>query len=773
MKFGKAFKKQKTPEWTEAYVDYNGLKHILQEIRRLKQTKQPPTPFRPAQQRDFSGLNLQARNSHSTGDIEDQVISVNSLQQQNSRKLYNTQFLLSPEEGRENEITFFRKLDDELNKVNNFYKDKVEEVINEASLLNKQMDALIALRTKVMNPHLDASSSPKGLSMGTKNSANSKISSPSRGETAVTEETNLESQVKQSNNGETIGSPFRGEKMVREYGRHSLGILDRVKITNTFESPISTIRGFLMDEKEKNLSFDKDELKEVEERLKNVFSEYYKKLQLLKNYSFMNLSAFSKILKKYEKITSRSAARSYMRMVDNSYLGSCDEVTDLLDRVEATFIKHFAKANRREGMKFLRPKQKTEKHRVTFFAGFFSGFAIALLIAVSLLIEAKRLIDQKDGNLYINNILPLYSFYAYIVLHMLLYAANMYFWRRYRINYPFIFGFKQGTELGHRDVFLLGNGLAMLALATFLVHLYMKMNSGAADHKKYAEFIPLGLITVVFIIMFCPFNIIYRSSRLFLIKCVYRCICAPLYKVTLPDFFLADQLTSQIQAMRSFEYYICYYTHGNSQGRNKCNSHDVYTVFYFIVAVVPYWLRFLQCVRRLLEEKDFIHGCNGARYFSTIIAVVIRTTFELRKELTWKVLAIVSSAIATIMNTYWDILVDWGLLQKKSKNLFLRDKLVLSHKSVYFAAMVLDVLLRFAWLQLILPFDLHSLSGTTTLTTFSCLEIIRRGMWNFFRLENEHLNNIGKYRAFKSVPLPFSYYDDESDDGDDGDDKDD
>ncbi|GKG04420.1 hypothetical protein Tco_0314807, partial [Tanacetum coccineum] len=24
-------------------------------------------------------------------------------------------------------------------------------------------------------------------------------------------------------------------------------------------------------------------------------------------------------------------------------------------------------------------------------------------------------------------------------------------------------------------------------------------------------------------------------------------------------------------------------------------------------------------------------------------------------------------------------------------------------------------------------------------------------------LENEHLNNVGKFRAVKSVPLPFSY----------------
>lgn len=33
------------------------------------------------------------------------------------------------------------------------------------------------------------------------------------------------------------------------------------------------------------------------------------------------------------------------------------------------------------------------------------------------------------------------------------------------------------------------------------------------------------------------------------------------------------------------------------------------------------------------------------------------------------------------------------------------------------------------------------------------------------RLENEHLNNVGKYRAFKSVPLPFNY--DENEDEED------
>jgi hypothetical protein len=44
-------------------------------------------------------------------------------------------------------------------------------------------------------------------------------------------------------------------------------------------------------------------------------------------------------------------------------------VNGLLERVEATFIKHFANSNRREGMDSLRPKAKREKHSVTFFSG--------------------------------------------------------------------------------------------------------------------------------------------------------------------------------------------------------------------------------------------------------------------------------------------------------------------------------------------------------------------------------------------------------------------
>ncbi|XP_025886872.2 phosphate transporter PHO1 homolog 10 isoform X2 [Solanum lycopersicum] len=769
MKFGKLFKREMVPEWIEAYVDYTGLKHILQEIRRFKESKQPQTPAtsldqRLALYRNFSGLNLQG-GVQNTGDIENQVIAVNTVPHENYRKFYQTKFLASPE-GAENEIIFFDKLDHEFNKVNTFYKDKVDEVMREVTLLNKQMDALIALRIKVMDPGFNAFPSLQSLSLDINNSTPSRITSPLK-TTAVDDMPVSSSYGRQVSmtNASYPKLPINRNSLreFRDTDSHKtdpLEILDHVKIVNTFESPISTIRGVLSESKENDLSYKKEELKKVEHRLKLIFIEFYQKLRHLKHFSYMNLSAFSKILKKYEKITSRKAARSYLKMVDNSYLGSSEEVTSLLNRVETTFIKHFSQSNRREGMKILRPKHKREKHRITFISGFFSGCSIALLVAVILLRDDRKLIDKDEGNSYLDKIVPLYSFYAYIVLHMLLYAANIYFWKHYKINYAFIFGFKQGTELSYREVFLLSNGLAMLVLAALLMHLHM--NSRAEVYGTRIDYVPLGLIMVLLFITFCPFNIIYRSSRWFLIRCVFRCICAPLYKVTLPDFFLADQLTSQVEAIRSLEYYICYYTWiKSSHGHDTCQSHNVYNIFYFILAIIPYWFRFFQCVRRLFEEKDQAQAYNGLRYFLTILAVVIKTAYVLRKSLTWEVLVILSSLITTLFNTYWDIVVDWGLLRRKSKNKFLRDKLILHHKSVYFTAMVLDVLLRFAWLQLVLRFNVHSLRGSTVSSIFACLEVIRRGMWNFFRLENEHLNNVGKYRAFKSVPLPFAYHDED------------
>ncbi|XP_016448985.1 phosphate transporter PHO1 homolog 9-like [Nicotiana tabacum] len=763
MKFGKEFASQMVQEWQEAYMDYNYLKGVLKDILNFKKRNAPiaevaATPKgslkrRLSMYRAFSGLQSRYNSFKSSplsnnNDKDDEVILVNSVQQEGSEGHYQTVFLMSSEHGGEYEMVFFRRLDDEFNKVLTFYKKKVGEVKAEADELSKQMDALIALRIMVDKPSIEMESAQVNDPIH--------FRSPSRLHMEAIQEVELTSE-------ESLEKEATAKMNPTEFRPAPLEILDHVKINVEPETPVSTLRNVIRSSNS-NLSFSKEELRKAEEQIRKAFVEFYQKLRLLKSYCFLNMLAFSKIMKKYDKVTSRKASKSYLEMVDKSYLGSSDEVSKLIERVEATFIKHFVNGNRRKGMKTLRPQAKRETHRVTFFMGLFSGCSIALVAAIVVSIRAGNLLEHKGRGQYMDNIFPLYSLFGFIVLHMLMYAGNIYYWRRFRVNYPFIFGFKQGTELGYRQVLLLASGLAVLALSAALANLDMEMDPKTRSFGTVTELIPLALVIVLLLITFCPLNIIYRSSRFFLIRCAWHCLCAPLYKVTLPDFILADQITSQVQAIRSLQFYVCYYVWGNFRTRsNKCQESSVYQILYIVVAIIPFWSRFIQCLRRLFEEKDSMQGLNSLKYFSTIVALVMRTLYDQKRGTFWKVMAASTSGITTVANTYWDIVIDWGLLQRNSKNRWLRDKLLVPHKIVYFVAIVLDIILRLVWMQLVLDIqELPFLHKKAFVAVVASLEILRRGMWNFFRLENEHLNNVGKYRAFKSVPLPFNYDEDKS-----------
>ncbi|KAL6186817.1 hypothetical protein ACLB2K_042936 [Fragaria x ananassa] len=370
MKFGKDFKKEMVPEWAEAYMDYNDLKRILRELREYKQSKLrlAVTPSRAFEQKPpLEGILSEG------GDVEDQVIDVNTLRGVGSKKFYKTKFLRQSEEGGEIEVTFFRELDEELNKVNTFYKDKLEEVRQEASQLNKQMDALVALRIKVKNPHQDGSSSGR---VDNVDSTMPLTKNTSAADTSGVEFRGLESGVKANDKDQQ--EPYPGASDA-DPAHAKITRSDSREVLHTY-------------------NYNQDPLEVL-------------------------------------RFSSRRASRSYMQIVDNSALGNPDEVTNLMERVEATFINNFSHSNRRKGMKLLRPKAKIEKHKVSFLSGFFSGCSIALLVAIVLRIQSRKLMNKKEGTQYMEDIFPLYSLFGYVVLHLLMYAADIYFWRRCRINY--------------------------------------------------------------------------------------------------------------------------------------------------------------------------------------------------------------------------------------------------------------------------------------------------------------------------------------------------
>ncbi|KAL8199437.1 hypothetical protein R6Q57_013005 [Mikania cordata] len=653
MKFGKEFASQMVPEWQEAYMNYNFLKNLLKDIMiyRRQQATSPenllPPPSKAATLkrrvslfRAFSGLRSRYGNKSPTKDKQDEVILVNAMhttheEQGEYGRSYRTVFLRSSEDGGEHELIFFRRLDDEFNKVVNFYRAKVEEVVKHDEELNLQLVAFIALRIKVSNP---AAASPF---------------------------------INQTNTGyplEVIHEEHQEKRSdkVKEYQMASLDILKYIKINSS----------------KSDLHFSKKELRDAKEKLKQAFIEFHEKLRFLKNYvqvlvKFLIQLAFSKIMKKYDKITSRNASDAYLQKVEESYLGKSDEVNKLLEKVESAFVKHFCNGNHHQGMSTLKSNVKRKRHRDTFFVGCFFGCSLALVVAIIVNVHTRNPLNSRGQTQYMNSIFPLYSLFGFLVLHMLMYAGNVYYWTCYRVNYSFIFEFKPGTELGYTEVLLLSSGLSVLTLAAVLPYLEMEMEPKTQSYQTLTELLPLGLVIVVILITVCPFNIFYRANRLFLLVCLWHSICAPFYAIAFSDFFLADQFTSQVQLLRNLQFYILH-TYEDS---------DVYHAITIVIAVVPYWIRALQCIRLFWGGHDSTQALNALKYFSTIVAVVARTIHSRQKGMILQIIAGSTSGVATIFQTYWDIVMDWGLLCRNSENPWLRNKLILP---IFFSACTIN-----------------------------------------------------------------------------------
>ncbi|KAL0827907.1 hypothetical protein Bca101_051585 [Brassica carinata] len=751
MKFGREYEVQMIQEWREAYMDYRSLKSIVKQVLRYHLQKQqhpyhppPPPPTgetaplhaastggtgasglsrRVSLYRAFSGLTNRAkggspkkshkhnnplsskRHYHLFDDDEEQAILIN----EDETGSYNTTFLCSAEEGGEMEVQFFRRLDGEFNKVLRFYRQKVESVMEEADELSRQLNVLIALRVKVENPNVDFPDI---------NSLSSAPTSPhTTNRTPAISPMEVIKEMEQTED-KKVFKPAPVE------------MLDHIKLKIEPETPLSMLKCMIMGLSSEQ-TFSKPELKRAEELMDRAFVEFYQKL------SFLNQLAFSKILKKYDKTTSRNASKPYLHTVDHSYLGSCDEVSSLMSRVEATFIKHFANGNHREGMKCLRTKAKREKHRITYLLGFLSGCAVALAIAISVLVHIRGITKSEGRHQYMENIFPLYSMFGFVAVHLFMYAGDIYFWSRYRVNYPFIFGFEQGTDLGYREVLLLASALAVFTFGGAISNLDMEMDPRTKSFSVITELVPLVLHD------YAVLSIEYNIS----VKPIF------LHRMRLPLSFkpAIQGYSPGFLSRRSTD------NPGDFKKRtHTCYESDIYKELYLVVAIIPYWFRFAQCIRRLVEEKDKMNGLNALKYLSTILAVAARTIFETKRGTYWLTVAVTTSTIATLFNTYWDIFRDWGLMNRNSKNPWLRDKLLIPYKSIYFVAMVVNVVLRLAWMQTVLGIrEAPFLHRRALVAVVTILEIVRRGIWNFFRLENEHLNNVGKYRAFKSVPLPF------------------
>uniref|UniRef100_A0A2K6F501 Solute carrier family 53 member 1 n=1 Tax=Propithecus coquereli TaxID=379532 RepID=A0A2K6F501_PROCO len=289
-----------------------------------------------------------------------------------------------------------------------------------------------------------------------------------------------------------------------------------------------------------------------------------------------------------------------------------------------------------------------------------------------------------------------------LIEFLFLLGINTYGWRQAGVNHVLIFELNPRSNLSHQHLFEIAGFLGILWCLSLLACFFAPIS--VIPTYVY----PLALYGFMVFFLINPTKTFYYKSRFWLLKLLFRVFTAPFHKVGFADFWLADQLNSLSVILMDLEYMICFYSLELEWDETK--------------GLLP----------NNLEER----GHSDTMVFFYL----------------WIIFCIISSCYTLI----WDLKMDWGLFDKNAgENTFLREEIVYPQKAYYYCAIIEDVILRFAWTIQISITSTSSTphSGDIIATVLAPLEVFRRFVWNFFRLENEHLNNCGEFRAVRDISV--------------------
>ena len=490
-------------------------------------------------------------------------------------------------------------------------------------------------------------------------------------------------------------------------------------------------------------------------RLKLAMQEYYRSLELLKSYALLNQTAFRKINKKYDKaINARPPLRYYSEYVQDAYFVKSDVIGNHMVTVEDLYSRYFEKGNHKIAVRKLRSKLKDEdRSDVTFRNGVW--LAAGSCLGIAGLVEGLRLLFTSEGTLKIqvSYLLQLYAGYFLGLLLAFAFILNCRTWKRNRINYAFVFEFDPRSTLDWRQL------AEPPCFFLFLLGFFLYLNFRHPDTDGFFLYWPVILITLTLLIMALPFKILYPHARKWWGYSNWRLLCAGLYPVEFRDFYLGDMYTSASYSMSQTALFFCLYTSDWSDP-SQCNSNHSRLVGFF--TAFPAILRALQCLRRFWDSRNwFPHMANFAKYCGNIMYYTTLSLYRIDLSYQTRAAFIAFAAVNSIYCTIWDIFMDWSLGDwVQPNNKFLRGRLAFKRRRIYYFAMVVDIVLRQQWIvYAIFVEDIQHSSAASFFVGLA--EVFRRGMWSILRVENEHCNNVDKFRANRDVPLPYKLPDGE------------
>lgn len=233
---------------------------------------------------------------------------------------------------------------------------------------------------------------------------------------------------------------------------------------------------------------------------------------------------------------------------------------------------------------------------------------------------------------------------------------------------------------------------------------------------------------------------------------------------TCRDGFIGDVFTSTVRPMQDLAFTVFYIFSGLRGWWTQAYDLDdaqlpletswlLHTCVLPACMVSPLWWRFLQNLRQSYDNKQrWPYLGNAFKYFiAAQVSMMGLFDPSMKNNVAW----ILMFVFATLYQTFWDVFMDWELLEfHQQANGGWRPRLRVSRlypsRAMYWTILVVNFVLRFCWTLSFLPrwylnsagILQHSFSGhwSRVIGPFlASAEIVRRMMWGFIRLELEAL----------------------------------
>ncbi|EXJ91002.1 hypothetical protein A1O1_04109 [Capronia coronata CBS 617.96] len=368
-------------------------------------------------------------------------------------------------------------------------------------------------------------------------------------------------------------------------------------------------------------------------------------------------------------------------------------------------------------------------------------------------------------------VLPLpYRVAIIIVFGIWAWGLNLHYLHLIKIDVPALIRYparqSHHHSLHHQSTYRLATILTVPLVSSLF--LYWTVTRGSKRAALSWQILPQSYLLFLALCFVLPLKRMSSSGRLHFLRTLKRISLGGLAEVQdgkFGDILLADVLTSYAKVLGDLFVSTCMLFSRNTVSTAKPNRGCGGAYLVPLIISIPSMIRLRQCLiefRRIRRNRSVSTGWGGqhlanalkyASAFPVIVLSALQRGYDTQKFhmseaglfRLWLLFVFVNS----FYSFYWDVAKDWDLSlfsSSKERNdpehpYGLRRHRYFHAKQVYYSAIIVDLVLRCTWSLKLSPHLDHFNDLEGGIFVMELLEVIRRWIWIFLRIETEWVRN--------------------------------